>query len=108
MRNPRQRIGDGLGIFLLWQNLAEETVILRLLQDVERSRWHIMALLVAGRHHAVAWMHAGKRLAESIAEHFVAFAIGRHSEHASIQLADRRSLLAALRDDEGPIRTELH
>ena len=106
VRDPGEGVGDGSGVFLLGQLVAQESVELGVLDDVDRRARHVVALLVAGDDEAGARVHGEVGLAEAVAEHGGGAAVGRDAQDAAVVLADGGRFLAALGDDEFALRRE--
>ena len=108
MRQPRQRLGDGLRILLLLRDGRQMAVELMIADEMQRRGRHIMPLLIARRHETRLRIHADERLAQSIADHLKRLPIRRHFDHRAIVLPPRRALLASFGDVKLALRPQLH
>ena len=84
-------VGDRRRIDLARQLVAEEAVELPVAHDVQRRGRNVVALLIARGDEAGAHVDADVRLAEPVAEHRRAAAVGRDAQHAAVVLADASS-----------------
>src|SRR4051794_11412886 len=108
MRNPRERIGDGLRILLVWLDGGEVAVELMVLNNLDRRGRHIIAFLVTGHHKPRLGMHARERLAQSPTDDVEFLPVCGDTDHGAVVFAEVGALLPALADDERAIWRELH
>ena len=108
MWNPRERLGDGLGI-LLWVSDGRQVPVEPVVaDDVDRRRGNVVPLLVAGRHKSGRGVHADEGLAQAVGYDFEGLAIGCHTNHRTVVLPARRAFLATLGNVERTVRAEFH